>query len=262
MSNYNDQEPPPIRAPPAPPGGTARSSTGGRSARTADVNQYDPPAQAPPKKKAKSASKACKDCCMNKRCKTFIIVMYFVLGPLIFAIGILCLILLFAVKMEDKKPFPALIFAIYCSLGGIVLFLMQFNINWVNQICVFAYSDIHRAFFTIFLGTLVIASYEDVGDFSFIGYIVGGLIIAFGISFIIVGCFDKEWRREQEAKRRQQMRQNGPYANNAPNTMITKDGRQVQAQYSTNPMYNGHNTGRGGTSQDIAYSAAQDPAVQ
>ncbi|KAA6397171.1 MAG: hypothetical protein EZS28_007298, partial [Streblomastix strix] len=45
-------------------------------------------------------------------------------------------------------------------------------------------------------------------------------------------------------------------------TMITKDGRQVQAQYSTNPMYNGHNTGRGGASQDIAYSAAQDPAVQ
>ncbi|KAH7824609.1 putative COPI associated protein [Monocercomonoides exilis] len=156
-----------------------------------------------------STCQLCKNCFTSKPMKIGIMISVFVMCPVLMVmIGGFCPY--FLITMKIKNMFPPFLFSIYTFIFALVLILVEFKIKFIGKIFLFLLSPTYRALFMIFLGTLAMAAYESVPTKEWIGYFIGSVTIIVGIFHIIVGCMDKEWKKQQVQKYQDQPAQQ-PY---------------------------------------------------
>lgn len=125
---------------------------------------------------------------------------FFVGAVLIGPVGILCPFLLFNYNEHNAYQIPYYIFSVYCIVFGALLIIVEFKIRFIVDLFLFIASYFYRAWFMIFLATLVMVAYSHIEDMEWVGYVIGAVIMIIGIMHISVGCFDRDWVREQNAK--------------------------------------------------------------
>ncbi|KAH7828342.1 uncharacterized protein MONOS_3408 [Monocercomonoides exilis] len=150
-----------------------------------------------------TTSQLCKSCFTSKAMKVFVSISVFVICPvLIVMIGGFCPYYL--ISMKVKNMFPPFLFSIYTLIFALVLLLVEFKVKFIGNIFLFLLSPTYRALFLVFLGTLSMAAYESVPKREWIGYLIGSLTIIIGVFHIVIGCLDKEWKKQQVQKYQQQ----------------------------------------------------------
>lgn len=113
-------------------------------------------------------------------------------------IGVLGYYFLFTAEVENK--FACFLFAGYTFVLAAILLLVELRIKFIARLFIFLVSPTWRALFLIFLGTLSMATYQDISKWEWVGYLVGAVTIIIGVIQIIIGCLDKEWKRAQSTR--------------------------------------------------------------
>lgn len=206
----------------------------------------------------------CKRCFTSKGCRILVRISVIIIALCL--IGVTGVVGPLLLSMHRIKVIGAYIFCGYSLLFGLLLLLVQFGIKILGNIFIFLLSYYFRAVFIMFLGTLTLGAFEDLDRWSWIGYILGGVIILIGILHIIVGCCggvdEKHVENSSEV-----------FPNNANKSNFQQNPAGSQSQYPQQGSYNqypqqqqqqqqGYDPNRSGMVAAVAMPETQHLAMQ
>ena len=106
---------------------------------------------------------------------------------IISALALIGLGILKFISILGDFGFNTIVIPVYLVLFGIMGLAGDLNLKWITDYCAFLGNFFGRGLFNIYIGSTIMMSYWEANILSWICFIAGGVIAAFGLTLIILG---------------------------------------------------------------------------